>query len=445
MRKLPHTPERTLSRRNDPPYAPTVEVFDNLTHQEIHEKVQLMKPAVLTGGQQAWGAAAAGLADAVAQAHIEIRAAIADGWRGSAAQRAAAAVQGFEQTGQDLADVLAVVSQRLGQAGDAAEALRAAVSAPSGKTPDLGAALLDPTQATSNVADQKTTEHTRQDIVRSMNDIYTGVFIPTGNDVPAFLDEQFGDAPTTPSGAPVSKATGSGVDAGTPVVQQVPLNTSSIATQPAEAPTADAPVGEQVAAEQHQDETTPAATVAAASGATDAGAGSPAAPAATRVTAAATDTPLSLAPAATRLRTAPAATAAATPSTTAASAHQVVVPTTPGTASATTDEQRKRDERRGGSSGTSSNDAVSGLGAGAMGGLMGGAMVAGDAPRQGSSVAANAANAGARAARFDEEDEDDFHFDDLPTYLEPSDDNGELIGAIDPTTPPVLGEWTELE
>lgn len=443
MRKLPHTPERMTSRRNDPPYAPTVEIFDSMTHPEIHEKVQLLKPAVLTGGQQAWGDAAAGLADAVAQAHIEIRAAIADGWRGSAAQRAAEAVSGFEQTGQDLADVLAVVSQRLGQAGDAAEALRAAVSTPAGKAPDLGAALLDPTQATSNVADQKTTEHTRQDIVQAMNDIYTGVFIPTGTDVPAFLDEQVGDAPATPGGAPVANATGPGVDTGAPVAQPIPLNAAATTTQSVDAPAGEAPAEEQVAPEPQNDETTPATTVAAASAATDAG--SPAAPAAPRVTAAATDTPLSLAPAATRLHSTPAPIAAATPNTVAASAQPVVVPTAPGSAGGTAhDEQRKRDERRGGS-GNSGSDAVSGLGAGAMGGLMGGAMVAGDAPRQGSSVAANAANASARTARFDEEDEDDFHFDDLPTYLEPSDDNGELIGSIDPTTPPVLGEWTELE
>lgn len=444
MRRLPHTPARLASRRNDPPYAPTVEIFDSMTHPEIHEKVQLMKPAVLTGGQQAWGAAAAGLADAVAQAHTEIRAAIADGWRGSAAQRAAEAVSGFEQAGQDLADVLAVVSQRLGQAGDAAEALRAAVSAPSGKAPDLGAALLDPTQATSNVADQKTTEHTRQDIVRAMDDIYTGVFIPTGTDVPAFLDEQFGDAPVTPSAAPVANATAPGANSGIPVAQPIPLNSSSIPTQPGDAPSGEAPVEDQAAPEQQNDESAPATTVTAASAGTEAGAGNPPAPAAPRVTAAATDTPLSLASAAATPHTAPASSA--TPHTTAASAQPIAVPTAPGSSGATAhDEQRKRDDRRGGS-GNSGSDAVSGLGAGAMGGLMGGAMVAGDAPRQGSSGAANAANAAnARTSRFDEEDEDDLHFDDLPTYLEPSDDNGELIGAIDPTTPPVLGEWTELE
>ncbi|MFB8282625.1 WXG100 family type VII secretion target [Nocardia colli] len=441
MRKLPRTPERLLARHNDPAYAPNVEVFDNLTHQEIHDKVQLLNPAVLTGGQQAWGDAAAGLAEAISQAHIEIRADIADGWRGSAAQQAVEAVYGFEQTGQDLADVLAVVSQRLGQAGDAAEALRAAVSAPSGKAPDLGAALLDPTQATSNVVDQKTTEHTRQDIVRSMNDIYAGVFIPTGNNVPAFLDEQFGDAPAAPNGSPAAKLTGPGIDAGTPVAQQIPAQAPAAATQPVEAQAADAPAAEQAMPDEQQPAETQPATVAASSAVTDAG--SPATPAAPRVTAAAADTPLSLVPSATRPHIAPASAAAAPSTTTASTAQPLSVPGTPGTVGAgTPDEQRKREERR--TNSPSTGDAVTGLGAGAMGGLMGGAMAVGDAPRQGSSVAASAA-ANARAPRFDDEDEDDFHFDDLPTYLEPADDNGELIGAIDPTTPPVLGEWTELE
>ncbi|WP_135233089.1 hypothetical protein [Nocardia sp. CS682] len=437
MRRLPHTPGQTFVRRNDPPYAPNVEIFDSMTHREIHEKVQLLKPAVLAGGQQAWGDAAAGLADAVAQAHLEVRAAIADGWRGGAAQQAADAVHAFEQTGQDLADVLAVVSQRLGQAGDAAEALRAAVSAPTAKAPDLGAALLDPTQATSNIADQKSAEHTRQDIVRAMNDIYAGVFIPTGTDVPAFGDQQSGDAPVTTYTTPVAKIAGPGLGAESPVAPTVtrdaPAETSRLVGEPVAAPQAE----ETVAAEEQPTETTPA-TVASANGVAHAVAGSVSAPTPLHVTTAGVDAPQTSAPAA--AGTAPSSSAITAPNTTTASAApQVVVPGT--AAPAAPDEQRKRDERRRDSTG----DAVTGLGAGAMGGLMGGAMAMGDAPRQGSSVAANAANATARATRYDDEDEDDFHFDDLPTFLEPADDNGELIGAIDPTTPPVLGEWTELE
>ncbi|MFI9401067.1 hypothetical protein [Nocardia sp. NPDC052316] len=437
MRRLPHTPGQTFVRRNDPPYAPNVEIFDSMTHREIHEKVQLLKPAVLAGGQQAWGDAAAGLADAVAQAHLEVQAAIADGWRGGAAQKAADAVHAFEQTGQDLADVLAVVSQRLGQAGDAAEALRAAVSAPTAKAPDLGAALLDPTQATSNIADQKSAEHTRQDIVRAMNDIYAGVFIPTGNDVPAFGDQQSGDVPTATYTTPAAKIAGPGLGAETTAAPTAVLDTPSDASRLVGEPAAEPAGEEQVAVAEQSAETAPA-TVAAANGVPDAIAGSSSAPTPLQVTAAGVDAPPTSAPAA--VGTAPSSGATIAPSTTTASAApQVVVPGT--AAPAAPDEQRKRDERRR----DSTSDAVTGLGAGAMGGLMGGAMAMGDAPRQGSSVAANAANATARATRYDDEDEDDFHFDDLPTFLEPADDNGELIGAIDPTTPPVLGEWTELE
>ncbi|GAA5087995.1 PPE domain-containing protein [Nocardia iowensis] len=440
MRKLPRTAEGTAPRRTDPAYAPTVEIFDTMSHQEIYTKVQLLKPDVLAGGQQAWGESAAGLAEAVAQAHTEIRAAIADGWRGGGARNAAEAVHAFEQTGQDLADVLAIVSQRLGQASDAAEALRAAVSAPTGKAPDLGAALLDPSQATSNVADQKATEHSRQDIVRAMNDIYTGVFIPTGTDVPAFLDEQSGAVPSAPGGAAASKLAGASFGTETSVSQPVQLEHAAAAAQPGITATTDAqvPGDEQAAPDEQATTDTQSAeaapsTFAATSASAHPGAVGSLASTPPQVTAAAATTaPSDTAPAAAQSSTATA------PTTTAAAAQPVVVPTTPGTAGPTTDDQRRRDERRR----DSSSDAVTGLGAGAMGGLMGGALAMGDSPRHGASVAANAANA--RPTRFDDED-DDFHFDDLPTFLEPADDNGELIGAIDPTTPPVLGEWTELE
>ncbi|WP_338766770.1 hypothetical protein V7968_00270 [Nocardia vulneris] len=440
MRKLPRTPDHPAVRRTDPAYAPTVEMFDAMTHREIHDKVALLKPAVLTGGQQSWGQAAAGLADAVAQAHTEIRAAIADGWRGSGAQNAADAVYAFEQTGQDLADVLAVVSQRLGQAGDAAEALRKAVVAPTASAPDLGAALLDPTQATTNAADQKAAEHSRQDTVRAMNDIYAGVLIPTGNDVPAFLDQQSNGAADAPGSWPSSKLTGAGVSVDTPAVQQVPADPAEARLSTGVATVAPASAAPETVTEPVEErETTTTAGAAAAPANPDAPA---AAPTRAGTVPAGVDAPLSTAPAATRVPVTPVvAPSAAT--TVTASAQPVSVPSVPGSAAATpADDQRKREERRK----DSSSDAVTGLGAGAMGGLMGGALAMGDTPRPGASVAANAAST-ARAARFDDEDEyeDDFHFDDMPTYLEPSDEGGELIGSIDPTTPPVLGEWTELE
>ncbi|WP_425296103.1 hypothetical protein, partial [Nocardia abscessus] len=148
MREMPRAGERARHRRTDPAYAPNVEIFDNLTHTEIHAGVQLLDPAILAGGRQAWGDAAAHLADAIFQAHTEIRAVIADGWRGSAATSADAVVRVFEQSGQDLADVFAVVAQRHGEASHAAQALRAAVPDPYAHATELGAALVDPSQAT---------------------------------------------------------------------------------------------------------------------------------------------------------------------------------------------------------------------------------------------------------------------------------------------------------
>lgn len=432
MREMPRAGERATHRRTDPAYAPNVEMFDNLTHTEIHAKVQLLDPAVLAGGKQAWSDAAAHLADAIFQAHTGIRAAIADGWRGSAAKNADAVVRVFEQSGQDLADVFAVVSQRLGQASDAAEALRAAVSEPSADAPDLAGALLDPSRATSNVEGQKASEHARQDVVRAMNDIYAGVFVQTGTDVPAFPDETDQQAATAPTATPTSKITGT-----TPAAPDAPP--MPLGTHPQE------PSG---AAEPHVSAAPPDQTPTTDSPETSAAAVTPAGatvpgeiPASTAPgVAPAVAAPLPTVAAASVLRTAPSASASG-PTTTPASAGQpTIVPTVPGVGGQVPpEEQRKRDERR--KNDDSGDAAVTGLGAGAMGGLMGGALAAVDTPRAGSSVAAGAATA--RTAPIDDED-DEYDLDDL-TFLEPSDDGGELIGSLDPTTPPVLGEWTEYE
>ncbi|MBF6466348.1 hypothetical protein IU427_14345 [Nocardia beijingensis] len=436
MREMPRAGERATHRRTDPAYAPNVEVFDNLTHSEIHAKVQLLDPAVLAGGQQAWSVAAAHLADAVFQAHTEIRAAIADGWRGSAAKSADAVVRVFEQGGQDLADVFAVVSQRLGRASDAAEALRAAVTEPSTATPDLAGALLDPAQATSNVEGQKASEHARQDVVRAMNDIYAGVFVQTGTDVPAFPDETDQPAAATPGAAPSSKIIGGAQPS--PAAQPISFGTAS--------PDPSHPVQQRGAVAQADPEPTVAAastsTAAAATPTTAAAtAGEAPAPTASRVAPAAAAALPAMA-AASVLRAAPTPGAPGpTTAPAAATSEPMTVPAVPGAGpQVPPEEQRKRDERR--KNDDSGDAAVTGLGAGAMGGLMGGAVAAMDTPRPGSSVAANAATA--RLAPIDDED-DEFDLDDLPTFLEPSDDGGELIGSLDPTTPPVLGEWSEYE
>ncbi|WP_157227277.1 WXG100 family type VII secretion target [Nocardia asiatica] len=432
MREMPRAGERARHRRTDPAYAPHVEVFDNLTHTEIHAKVQLLNPAVLAGGRQAWGEAAAQLADAVFQAHTEIRAAISDGWRGSAATSADAVVRVFEQHGQDLADVFAVVAQRLGQASDAAEALRAAVSEPSADATDLGSALLDPSRATSNVDGQKASEHARQDVVRVMNDIYAGVFVRTGTDVPVFPDETDDPAPPAPTAAPTSKLTGRIPDTpGVPPVSlATPLQEPSRTTEQSVGATPDDPTPTADTPSTSTAGVAPAAVVASET------------PGAVASTVAPAAAPLSTVAAASVLDAAPATPAAHAPGSATAPASATSPPTTvPGVGGQVPpEEQRKRDERR--KKDDSGDAAVTGLGAGAVGGLMGGALAAADTPRSGSSVAANAAVT--RAVSLDDED-DEFDLDDLPTFLEPSDDGGELIGALDPTTPPVLGEWTEYE
>lgn len=426
MRELPRSTHRG-AHRLDPEYAPTVEVFDNLTHQEIHAGVSLLNPVVLQTGRQAWQGAAIGLSDAVAAAHTEIRAAIADGWRGGAARQAAAAVRDFEQAGRDLADVLSAVGQRLGRAGDAAETLRAGIAEPSGAEPDLAAALLSPAAAIDNIAVQRGAEDARQDAVRVMETVYAGAFIPTGSAVPAFpgLPDIGTEAASAPVSAPAQAERGGSPE--TPTGQaparsgETPPPSSVAGVGDVEAPAVTAAVGESPAVF--------AVPVAGVAGITVAE------QVPTTATAAAEPLPAPGTP-----------SAQPAPSATGPTAHQVsaVAPATvtPGlpatvTASASQD-QRKREEPRDGSG----SETVTGMGAGAVGGLMGGAL-ASDTVRSGTGVAGTATPP-TRTQHV--EDDEQLHFPDEELFfLEPGEEAGELIGAMDPTTPPVLGEWAEPE
>ncbi len=421
MRELPRTGLRGAHNRVDPDYAPTVEVFDNLTHEQIHAGVSLLDPSALQTGGQLWQGAASGLNDAVTQAHTEIRGTISDGWRGAAAGLAGAAVRDFEAAGRQLADVLTTVGQRLGQAGDAAETLRTGIGEPSGVRPDLPAALLDPHAATGNIAGQQAAENARADAVRVMESVYLGAFIPTGSQVPAFPDlpDPGPGEPDTPASATAPAATATGVSS--PAGKVV-----SYAPDTASAPTA-----------------TSAPQEASVSDPASAGTNAPPAAAALPVAAAApapADQPQATTTAGTQLPgpapTAPAVSGGSAPAAPAStpSAPVFAVPVRPAGAGTGSGSERDHEEQQRNSSG----DAITGMGAGAIGGMMGGAMAA-DSVRSSSPVAP------ARTERPGDED-DDLHFgDEELTFLEEAEPGGQLIGTLEPTTPPVLGEWTEAE
>jgi uncharacterized protein YukE len=435
MHKISDTGTRIETPHTDPDYAPTVEVFDHLGYDEIYRGVMLLDPEVLTAGRQAWQNTASGMADAVEQAHAEIRAAMADGWRGSAAALASEAIQAFEALGQNLSDVMAEVGRRLGQANDAAETLRASVSQPVSASPDLEAALLEPTRATANAEMQKTAENVRLDTVRVMNTVYTGAFIPTGNNVPGFPAGGMYPNPQAPvpnSGRPVPA--GGSAEVVTPGV--VP------------APTLQAAVQHSVSAHR----TAPSRPVqqAAQPGTDRSDAGVPPAPAAAPVKPVA---PAASAPAAAR----PAAAKVATPTVkvdvpqdvpeTAVNEPLVPAAVATKTAGASTtpqgsDGDRKREDKNqpAGDSTAASGDTASGMSAGIVGGLAGGAVAfGGDTPRSSASVP----RPPKRSHDYEDEDEDYYPDFDEPTFLEPSEPGTELVGHLEPTTPPVVGEWID--
>ncbi|MGV9677721.1 PPE domain-containing protein [Nocardia sp. NPDC003482] len=429
---------RAATPGTDPDYAPNCEVFDHLGYDEIYRGVAQLKPEVLTAGRQAWQRSATGVGEAVQQAHAEIRGAMADGWRGPGAAVAAAAMQSFEELGQHLSDVLAVVGQRLDQANDAAETLRAALSKPVAAQPDLEAALLDPKQATANTALQKTAENLRLDAVRVMHTVYEQTFLPTGSQVPAFHSGGLypntvvveGPAdPTAPGGGSADVMRPGAVVGGDAVVRPVAESVTPTAESVADGASArEGEVAEGVSAAAP---TSPAAATAPAAAAVPNVATAPASvPASEPVTAPTVPASNTAAPHVVSPNGAPSASPAATA--------PISAPATR-IAAADSEQQRKRDDRRDGN-GTGGTDAIGGMGAGVVGGLASGAFAAsGDTMRP-----AAATPMRPKVVRFDDEDDDEYYSDfDEPTYLEPGEPGGDLVGRMDPTTPPVLGEWAE--
>ncbi|MFE7720638.1 WXG100 family type VII secretion target [Nocardia rhizosphaerihabitans] len=446
----------------DPDYCPTVEVFDNLSHAEIYQAVRQLDPAALAGAGQVFLAASTGLGDEVENAHSEIRAAIADGWRGSAAQQASDAVRDFEQAGRRIADVLTAVGVRLSQAGDAAESVRAAIAEPDGVQPDPAAALLDSQQASDNAAIVRQAENARLDAVRAMEQIYAGAFVPTGSGVPSFpeITTEPGALPAAavPNGvagapattgpgavtAPVTTANDAASAAGTPAdtagaedatvaaAAQVsgngtPTGTSVAPTATAAAAVAPTQVAQVVQVAQSNSGGTATTSVAGSPASTAPAGFVPSANSRTR-----RDRPSAGHPADDKTFTATTQSASAQPAATGSTgAQQSTSPAISGTDTATAS--------TGHDTASAGGDAAAGMSAGAIGGMMGGAMMAADTARPANGPRPQPSQ------EDDEEDDDEFlrFLDEEPTYLEPADEVNALIGKMEPTSPAVLGEWTE--
>ncbi|MEU4647638.1 WXG100 family type VII secretion target [Nocardia fluminea] len=440
---------RSISGRTDVDYVSVVEVFDNLSHAEIHSAVRQLDPAALAGAGETFLSTATGLGDGVEIAHGEIRAAIADGWRGAAAQQACDAVRDFEQAGRRIADVLTAVGVRLSQAGDAAESLRAAVAEPDGTQPDPAAALLDSEQAANNATITREAENARLDAVRAMETIYAGAFLPTGSGVPAFT----GTATETGTVAPGVAAPGAVPSAG---IAQASAVVAS-ATAPATVAAATLPAGSSPVVTTGTTSTSNGVPAANGNAATTG-------VAANGTTYATTSGVAATAPNQPSANSVKASTTSTTPSTTTAPGTMPVGartrPATAGRLTPPADETRPANTPAAGGAtasdpateaasegrqerdpSVSGGEAATGMGAGAIGGMMGGAIAAAEQSRP-----AGGPRPAQQAEEIEDEEDEFLRFlEEEPTYLEPADEVNALIGKMEPTSPAVLGEWTERE
>jgi hypothetical protein len=301
---------------------------------------------------------------------------------------------------------------------------------------------------------QKSAENVRLDVVRVMNSVYAGVFIPTGNNVPGFpvggmypqSSPQVsgpGSGITAPGGGSADVVTPGRIPAAGPHATTAQPDSVHQTVQPTPAkPTVDRTDGAVPVA--------PAAVTAPAAPAVPSApvhaASAQVAPAAADAVVPQADRPAPAAPVA-----APAAGPVVAPAVTRPSGASTkpqstdTKPQSTDTKSQSADGDRKREDKnqQGGDQTAPGGDASAGMSGGIVGGLAGGAIAfGGDTARPPSSIP----RPPKRSPGDEDYDEDEYYPDfDEPTFLEPAEPDTELVGHLEPTTPPVVGEWADDE
>ncbi len=417
----------------DPNYVSMLEEFAGLSHEEIYAKTRAIDPGALQALSATWHEVSVAFERQRASTMLGVLAEIGNGWQGRAAAAAADGVEAFFRSAQRTTEVLTAVSMRLGEAAHAGEAVKIAVAPPVAGDPValLPGAVLNPSAAGDTTALQEEKEAARRDAVRAMSTIYAKSFAPAGDNVPAF------GASAAPGGAVVRMTVSSNSRPGTGAATGTATSGSGghrvgTAAGPDQPGTPNPAAGRPATA-------VPASTelpLTDQPGADPAGTG-PAAASPATMPAAALGAGQTAAPASTFATTWPGGDADRASYNTTGGPGQPGVNT--GTLATPGAKRKDEDREREGVAG------LTGLGVGALGGGMAGAIAAGSdtvRPVAGTAAAGKGAPIGMVPAGRKADGEDDTeHL--TPTYLVTMDNASELIGELDPASPAVLGEWDE--
>ncbi|MGW2662761.1 PPE domain-containing protein [Nocardia tengchongensis] len=172
-----HDQTRLSGRDTDPDYIRDLEHFPSLTHRQIHDRVQAMRPADLHTAADTWISIADSIFGAVTTLHATVQTALTDSMSGHLADAAATAARRFVQDATDTAEITHSTGHRIIATAYAAEALRKTVPPPKTDGP---------------TADRDEQYHLA---LAALDANYTPIYPPAGAGVPAFFTVM------TPAGA----------------------------------------------------------------------------------------------------------------------------------------------------------------------------------------------------------------------------------------------------
>ncbi|WP_068278179.1 hypothetical protein [Aldersonia kunmingensis] len=390
----------------EPNYVTELEAFASFSHEEIYRHVQTMNPGTLNAAAKQWFEAASGFSGAVTGGVMAALAALDRSWEGTTAEKISDAISSLSKQASQTHDVMTSVISRLKQAGYAAEALKAAVPPPEPpvSVAETALAIISPTAAIDVKQAEERREAARQEAIRAMDSIYVTTMKPVGDAVPSFF------APTDPTSGGTGNGTGSGGGGG-----MGSFGSSGTSGDGGETSSAT----EDLASDGSSSETAAGQSASSETRATSAESGSSS-------------------------MTSP-ANSSADGSTAASSYGSGANGSGSGSGGSGGggflggSAGARRDERK-----REGTDGLTGLGVGALGGAMAGAVAAGgDSMRPGMSVAAAAKggmSTGMMPGGHRGKGEDDKEHE-TPSYLVNADNGSELIGDLSPTAPPVIGAW----
>ncbi|MFG3617400.1 hypothetical protein [Nocardia sp. NPDC047654] len=203
----------------------------SFSHAEIKQAADAMNPAGLEGAFAAWSAIAAAVTNAGQRFENAIKNAVEQNWEGAAADSAVRGVRDYAARVGELGEALGAQSLPLSAAADAAAKFKASV-------PEL----VDASAGAANAEQRNSREEQARD---EMNTQYIQPYGATAPAIPT-LPPPVGPAATTPTGIETGTGTAVNSDVGAqPVDADRPTDTSSSSEEPSSEGTASADAVEE--------------------------------------------------------------------------------------------------------------------------------------------------------------------------------------------------------